>query len=405
MSASTFGSTRPRPTIKPALPTYPIHNLGYLESTDSPPTRKTWSYELDYVMPPDLRYVDGDIIKFVMFGGTKLISFFAQIVEEFLPADKSLPRWRTRIQCNPIFKDTEGGASIPAALQVGNFQPVNTSHFNGVLTKYETNVQAALDKIASAVRETLTANRTYYVATAADGGSDDNNGLTSGAPFLTWQHAIDIVANLDIGPNAVTIQVADGTYTDTVEVLAPFVGSGTVTIKGHTGTPTNVVLSVAAWDAIHVTNAAVLIVKDFQVTVAGNTGGRGCCLYADAFGTIQYSGIDFGACALDHISCVNGNVQMIGNSTISGSARRHVSQYGGTMRIQSMTLTLSGTPNFSSAYCFSYGPGICYSNGMTYSGAATGKRYDLQLNACFLSGGITPPGNVAGTTATGGQYV
>ncbi len=58
---------------------------------DSPPARKTWPYEIDYVIPPDLRYVDGDILKFSMWGGTKLITFFAQIVEEFLPADKQCP--------------------------------------------------------------------------------------------------------------------------------------------------------------------------------------------------------------------------------------------------------------------------------------------------------------------------
>ncbi len=125
----------------------PVHNLGFLQASDSPPARKAWSYELDYIIPPDLRYVDGDILKFSMWGGTKLITFFAQIVEEFLPADKQLPRWRTRIQCNPIFRGTEGGEGIPAALQVGNYQPVNTSKFVHSLSANENNVQAALDAL------------------------------------------------------------------------------------------------------------------------------------------------------------------------------------------------------------------------------------------------------------------
>lgn len=46
--------------------------------------------------------------------------------------------------------------------------------------------------------------------------------------------------------------------------------------------------------------------------------------------------------------------------------------------------------------------------GMTFSGAATGKRYDVATNGVINTNGGGAsyfPGNVSGTSATGGQYV
>src|SRR5215813_8218687 len=86
-------------------------------------------------------------------------------------------------------------------------------------SRYKQNlaIQALNRAFASGrVREVLAAARTYYVAPAGSGGSDSNNGLTSTAPFLTIQKAVDTVAALDISGNAVTIQIADGTYTGAV---------------------------------------------------------------------------------------------------------------------------------------------------------------------------------------------
>src|SRR3954447_13757840 len=104
------------------------------------------------------------------------------------------------------------------------------------------------------VREQLSANRTYYVRTD---GSDSNNGLanSSSGAFLTIQKAIDTVGALDLSIYNVTVQVADGTYTGTVTVTGPWVGSGTVFLQGNTTTPANVVITTA------VTGAAALLVQ------------------------------------------------------------------------------------------------------------------------------------------------
>lgn len=89
-------------------------------------------------------------------------------------------------------------------------------------------------------RDTLTADRNYYVSTT---GSDSNDGLTIGTPFLTIQKAIDTIAMLDLSIYDAIVNLADGTY----NVLAPIVlkdpiGAGNVIIRGNTGDKTLVIL-------------------------------------------------------------------------------------------------------------------------------------------------------------------
>ena len=102
---------------------------------------------------------------------------------------------------------------------------------------------AALSQVTAAVRELLTPDRTYYVRTD---GNDANTGLVnnSGGAFLTIQRAVNIASYLDNGGYNVTIQVVDGTYSLTSNVLCrTFLGSGLLIIQGNTTTPANCVLN------------------------------------------------------------------------------------------------------------------------------------------------------------------
>ena len=70
-------------------------------------------------------------------------------------------------------------------------------------------------------------------------------------------------------------------------------------------------------------------------------------------------------------------------------------------------MTLTGTPNFTSAYARAdHGGVIMHAGGPAFSGAATGKRYQAGGNGVIVTSQPTTyfPGDVAGTTATGGQY-
>jgi hypothetical protein len=257
------------------------------------------------------------------------------------------------------------------------------------------------------IRERLTANRTYYVRTD---GSDSNTGLanTSGGAFLTMQRAYDvIVTTLDLAGFSVTIQVADGTYTTGIDASLPLTGGSALLLRGNVGTPANVILSVTSL------NGVACLVPGLNINVGGmefRTTTAGSCLVAGYGGIITIgAACRFGVCVSGHIvSTIGGIVDITADYTISGNAAVHWNAFSPSeIRCIGRTITLSGTPAFSSAFATCSQAGLyVFSN--TFSGAATGVRYDVNLNGVIYTaaaGATYLPGNAAGVAASGGQYV
>ncbi len=254
-------------------------------------------------------------------------------------------------------------------------------------------------------RELLTAARTYYVRTD---GSDSNTGLvnSSGGAFLTIQKGIDVAAALDNGGYDITIRVVAGTYTGAC-TLKTFVGNGRIIIRGDTADLTSSIVSTTSDNSFYaVGNYGVyhLEYMKIQTTTSGN------CLFVGAGSYVTFSNINFGTTAGNHVvSSTGGQAEATGSYTISGGAQIHIGSFGpgANIVISNRAVTLSGTPAFSSAFAQAgQGAGI-YASSATFSGAATGKRYDLSMNAIMYtgSGGANFfPGNSAGTTLSGGQY-
>lgn len=255
-------------------------------------------------------------------------------------------------------------------------------------------------------REKLAGDRTYYVRTDGD---DDNDGLTdsAGGAFLTIQKAVDACLALDLNGNDVTIQVGAGTYAAGVSLNKPFVG-GNVEIIGDTTTPSNVVVSTTSADCFGISGSGTaLTVKGFklQTTTSGN------CFNATHLAYVRFGNVEFGACAGRHLVANSGSVvsnEGVGNYTISGNAVDHMlATVGGKIVISSITITLSGTPAWSGNGLNAQATGLISIFGTTLSGSATGKRYSVTLNGVintFGGGANYWPGDVAGTTAAGGQY-
>ena len=253
----------------------------------------------------------------------------------------------------------------------------------------------------STIREVLTANRTYYVRTD---GNDSNTGLVnnSGGAFLTIQKAVDVTSTLDVSTFTVTIQVADGTYVANLVTLKNAVGSGEVVIQGNSSTPDNVVI-----DGGFVKSSAGTVYTVKDCLIKKNLGNAIIAIDSLNSAKIQFSNVNFNTGLSYHVRAFGGGfITATGNYKISGGATFHsISAYTGVVNVQAMTVTVTGTPAFS-YFCYAARFSVQTWEGSSFSGSATGTRYLADLNSViWCAGGATFfPGDVSGTTLTGGQY-
>jgi len=260
--------------------------------------------------------------------------------------------------------------------------------------------------IQSFGRARLTASLTLYVSPT---GSDSNSGLSAGTPLLTIQAAFEKLAkNYDLASNHATIQLADGTYAAGLSMERSIVGQpgvGGLILNGNSGTPSNVIISTTSADAVSVSAGGAITLSNLKIQTT--TSGNGILVSSGGFVKLG-AGVIFGPCATSHINNTSGQFGSAADYSISGSAPVHWKNGdGATTVINGITVTLSGTPNFSSAFAQSINSSILNVGSITFSGSATGARYSANMNGVINvnGGGATYlPGSVAGSTATGGQY-
>lgn len=264
----------------------------------------------------------------------------------------------------------------------------------------------------SLMRLRLTMATTYFVSTM---GNDTTGNGTVGAPWRTRQKAADyILQNVDIGGQIVTVQSADGNYTDGVIVNGPWDGGGpaNVVFVGNLTTPANVDINASA--------------GPFQAINGGGFTVRGCrarsssnhALTASDGGRIIFDTVDFGPMAggLGHqYSTRGGHVRAQGNYSISGGAFGHHLTDGqaGQSVVSGTIVTLTGTPAFNffarqSVFSF------LQAYGVTYVGAASASttRFSVSENSVIQTNSASPintpnsyfPGVLAGQIASGGIY-
>jgi hypothetical protein len=291
--------------------------------------------------------------------------------------------------------------AILAAAAIAPDKTVN----NQVLT-------AILALIAGNTRKKLTAATTIYISPT---GNDANDGLTSATALLTGQAAWNLLLGWDLNLHNVTIQFAHGTYsTPLVCSGAPLgLSSNTITFLGDTASPSSVVLAVSS------SPATITAIQNSSVVISGMTltntfAGTGFCIECGAgAGVVLGPGMVFGPATSAHLCATGGGAEINGNGvsyTITGSAANHLNaSEGGMVAVTSCAVTLSGSPNFSNCFCVSESGSLVVSNSCTFTGAATGMRYDVSTNSLIDTSGSGAsyfPGSVAGTTesATYGVY-
>lgn len=248
-------------------------------------------------------------------------------------------------------------------------------------------------------RTILSSGANYYVATT--GNDSTGNGL-SGNPWATLPHAYQwVLQNIDTAGYNVTINVADGTYSAGVNVTAPLVGGGQLLFVGDTSTPANCIISSSSncftsYIGIPTSIAGFKCISSGGAAIAAVNGGQ---LYIN--GKMEY-----GTCGSQHF-----NIQGVGsyinigayNYTISGGATAHWACGFGANSIAitgGSVITLTGTPNFSSAFATIGECALCVCNNLTFSGSATGQRFTVSNGGHISTNGGGAnylPGNSAGS--------
>jgi len=254
----------------------------------------------------------------------------------------------------------------------------------------------------SSLRTRLTSNATYYVSPT---GNDSNAG-TILSPFQTIQYALNYVANnLDLAGYAVTIQLGDNGTVYAGASLMNSVFGGTVTISGNVTSPNNTQVAY-----LYCSNSGINL--SAQYIILGNTSTT--CLQANNGAVINIGAGTFfgGAVGQVHVAATNGGeININSGYTITGSAANHMLTANGGKIITGggFTVGLIGSPAFSSSFAQATNTGVISLPNLSYSGSATGQKYNVSSNAVINTntGGSASyfPGSVAGSTATGGQYV
>jgi hypothetical protein len=274
----------------------------------------------------------------------------------------------------------------------------------------ESEVQGTLPYANMApVRVPRTSDLTIYVD--ANLGNDRNSGLTSGAALKTLQAAINIVyMNYDWSGYQATISVANGSYT----VGAAFAGmppghSKPINLIGNAASPSSCQITASNSNGISAGSGATISVNGFQITATGSQGATsGYGVLAGTSSWINVGNVIFGSCGAAQVGAVGGGgVVLTGPLTFTGTSPAAFSASGASIQASGATLNMT-SPTYTSAFAVVQLTGVASFGSTVFTGAATGSRYSVQANGVLTTGGAGIsylPGNAAGTTTNGGQYL
>lgn len=274
----------------------------------------------------------------------------------------------------------------------------------------------------AAIREVLTADRTYYVR---PDGNDANSGLanTSTGAFLTISYATNIVVKtLDCAGYNVTVQLASGTYNEAVVLetlgvsipaISPDTFTGGFQIIGSSANPANVTISTSTF-----TNCFSVIGIDVGLNGMTLSANGECEINAmEHAGVVGQNLIFSGSPSYAHINSVDhANVQLISNITInSGSALGSCFVSAKQARfivfglVTDTTVTVNSTPAFGDSFIGVHNLGY-FEIFSIIAGTATGQQYFVSNNSVLNTAGAAAsssyiPGNSSGFSGSGGQVV
>lgn len=318
-----------------------------------------------------------------------------------------------------VFKVSANGSDWVEAIRIDKTTGVPAIVYDndasGLLAE---TVQAAVDELDAdkqvalgfTPRETLAADRTYYVDNVL--GSDANDGLSVGAgAFATGQKAMDVIATIDFNGFDVIVQFADSVTAYARFTVPVTVGQASVsalTIQGNALDHDAATIDSDAGfaGAIFVGPGARARVQYLEFTSSHASYYDLSC----EGGVLDYGDVVFAGDGLAHLSALRGaQISCRSDYAITGGANQHFRAVeDGRIRCSGKTITLTGVGlNFSTAFAYAVTQASVNAAGCTFAGdaaSATGKRYRSDDYSVVSSGGGGEtyfPGDVAGTVSNG----
>jgi len=121
-----------------------IHNLGYLESTDAPPSSLRNTDRAKVTLGIHLKYKTGDIFT-LRVNASQTATYLAHVTEILDPGAPI--GWRCEIELIERFANTNAGAMPSTIERVAAYTPLVTTNFDGNLDETVNNLQALADKV------------------------------------------------------------------------------------------------------------------------------------------------------------------------------------------------------------------------------------------------------------------
>jgi hypothetical protein len=297
--------------------------------------------------------------------------------------------------------------------------PVTADQFNSIISTYATVVVAP-----SQVQLKLTTNASYYVNASAapasgrnasgpvtfGGGSDSTGDGSLAKPWLTLQHAYASISDsVNFNGFTATVYLAHGSSTNysLSAVNGPFVGQSVLNVVGDSSDQTLVtVVAPAGSFGAQIKDLSCLDYSYVSFADNGSSNGAGHV----STGVGNYGHLDIGNCSFgaintagmihaDYSSSITftGPIKFTGNAGVALLATN-----GGVIDTSGQTVTLVGTPAFSTCFAYIVDNGVIEATPSTFSGAATGQKYQIHGNPTLTS--YNPdsvfPGSIDGSLDT-----
>lgn len=256
-------------------------------------------------------------------------------------------------------------------------------------------------------------------------GSDANNGLTSGTPWNTLQHAWNWVqSNVNLNGHKVTINCT-GAFTAGVAAQGALLGASqgvsSFVWQFASGASVRVSLSNCLQASVGASFTVQSTGGNLDLEATGTGSNQGCGLAAYNGGVIDLnSGCVFGNCDFANIYAQGSGafVEMSSNFTVSGTSGRFLFAISGgqiSFTQGGFTVTSSGTTSYTLGVAIAQFGATITVTGTTFTGTVTGQRFNAGTNGVvetqsgdvnFIFGNVPGTVNlVAGVYGNGsGQY-